>query len=79
MRAKPTLPKAGPMARTITRFESSPVMMKPPMRTFSPVRMLSRVEIFCNLLPKARENSEVSPSGAIAVAVKPFGDRRSRK
>jgi hypothetical protein len=33
--SKPALPRAGPIARTTTCFGESPVMMKPPMRTFS--------------------------------------------
>jgi hypothetical protein len=36
----------GPIARRITFFGSVPVMMMPPIKTFSPVCTLSRVEMF---------------------------------
>ena len=44
--ATPAAPNDGPIARTRTFLSPAPVTMNPPIRTFSPVPTLSRVEMF---------------------------------
>ena len=61
--------RVGPSARTRTGLLTSPVTMKPPIKTLLPVSTFSLVEMLRSS-PRAGENSEVFPLGSVAVAVK---------
>src|SRR4051812_38725881 len=66
----PSLSASGsevPMPRTITFFGCVPVIMKPPMRTLSPVSTRKRVEIFAKVVTSV--GVAVAAGVAVAVAV----------
>src|SRR5205814_9429969 len=56
-----------PIPRTITFFDCVPVMMKPPIKTLSPVSTRNRVEMFANVVTGVAAGVAVADGGVLAV------------
>src|SRR5215212_4886809 len=65
----PNRRRSGPIARTITCFGPLPVIMNPPMPTWSPVRTCSRVERFTGCEAGVIVGVAVGVAVAVAVGV----------